>query len=122
MSRAGGGVIGGLCATGDGEGSKFLGASAEGGGIPRVRSGSHSELTSDTLSDPEWRGSGRPVDPPPPHPPQGGPELPVLLPKTLIEAPVPDSGVPRRGVKSDQPPDPIFAPERAGYNCDPGGR
>ena len=45
---------------GDGEGSNVLGAPAEADGIPRVWSGSHIGLTSDTSSDPERRGAGIP--------------------------------------------------------------
>ena len=45
---------------GDGEGSNVLGAPAEADGIPRVWSGSHIGLTSDTSSEPERRGAGIP--------------------------------------------------------------
>ena len=43
-------MIGGLYATGDRGGSNVLGAPAEEGGIPRVRSGSDSRLAPDTSS------------------------------------------------------------------------
>ena len=46
ITRAGGDLGGGLCATGDREGSNVSGAPAEAGGIPRVRSGIHSGLAS----------------------------------------------------------------------------
>ena len=54
----------------------------------------------------EWedRGGGKP----PPHLPQGVPDVPSLLTKTLIEAPVTSSGVLGRGIKPDQPPDSLF--------------
>ena len=41
-------------------------------------------------------------------------DLPSLFPKTLIEDPVPDSGVLGRGVKLDQPSYSLWAPPRAG--------
>ena len=48
-------------------------------------------------------------------------ELPGILPKTLVAAPVPGRGVPGWGVKSDQPLDSLLTPPRVGYNCDSGG-
>ena len=110
--------------TDDRGGSNVLGVPAEAGGMPRVCGGSHSGIASDTFSDPMRHGSGRPgwgTSPPHTHTPQGGPDLPGLLPKTLIEAPLPGSRVPGRGIKLDQPQDSLCAPPRAGYNCDPGG-
>ena len=41
----------------------------------------------------------------PPHSPKGGPNLIGLLPKTLVAAPVPGSGVPGWGIESDQTQD-----------------
>ena len=67
------------------------------------------------------RGDRDRATPPPPHP-QGGPEVHGLFTKTLIEAPVPGSGVTGWGVNPDQPPDSLCAPPRAGYNYDLGGR
>ena len=83
---------------------------------------SHSGIASDTSSYPARCGAGRPGGGNPPPTPQGGQYLPGLFTKTLIKAPVPGSGVPGRVVKSDQPLDSLFAPPRAGYNCDPGRR
>ena len=69
--------------------------------MPRFWSGSDSGLDPDTLSDPVWRGSGRPGwgTPHPPLAPQGVPDLPGILPKTLIKAPVPGIWVPEWFVK-----------------------
>ena len=55
-------------------------------------------------------------------PPQGGPNLPGIFPKTSVVAPVTGGGVPGRGLKPDQPPGSLFAPPHAGHNSDPGGR
>ena len=89
-------VGGGLCVTGEGGGSNFLGAPLEAGGMPRVRSGSSSGIAADTLSEPAWIEAGIPggVTPLPPPTLQGGPDLPGLLPKTLFGALVLGSGVP----------------------------
>ena len=59
--------------------------------------------------------------PPPPSPSQGGPYLPVLLPKTTVTATVPGRGVPGWGVKPFQTPGSLCALSCAGHNCDPGG-
>ena len=53
----------------DGEGSKVLVAPTEAGGMPRVRSGSHSGLASDTLLETVLHGAGRPGGETPPPPP-----------------------------------------------------
>ena len=59
---------------------------------------------------------------PPPPTPQGGPDLPGILTKTLVAVPVPGSRVPGWGVESDQPQDSLFTPLCGVHNCDPGGR
>ena len=56
-----------------------------------------------------------------PPPPQGGPNLPVLLPKTFVASPMPGRGVPGRGLKSYQPLGSLCASPRARHNSDPGG-
>ena len=84
MPRAGGGVGGGLCVTGDREGSNVSGAPAEAGGIPRVRIGSHIGIASDTLSELEHRGVGRPGGGHTPTPPRREAHTyPVSFPKHL---------------------------------------
>ena len=53
--------------------------------------------------------------------PRGGPDLPGILTKISVADPVPGRGVPVWGVKSDQPPDSLCTPPRAGKCFDPGG-
>ena len=98
MPRARWYVGGGLCEIDDGEGSNVSGDPVEAGGIPIVRGGSSSSLADDTSLYPSRCGSGGLGDPPPPPTPpipQGGPDLPGHLPKTIVAAPVPGSRVPR---------------------------
>ena len=103
-----------MYATDDGEGSNILGAPAEAGGMPRVRSVSISGIAADTLSDPAWNGTVGTGEGTLPLPPQGGPDLPGILLKTLVAALVPGGGVPEWGVESYQPPDSPCTPPRAG--------
>ena len=85
-----------------------------------MQSGSDSGFASETSSKPAWRGAGRPGGGG--GTPQGGPDLPGILTKKLIEAPVPGSGVPGWDTKSDQLSDSRCAPPHSWYNCGTGRR
>ena len=50
--------------------------------------------------------------------PWGGPDLPGLFTEMPVVYPVTVRGMPGEGVKSDQHTDSIYAPPRAGKNCD----
>ena len=98
-----------------GKGPKLLGAPAEAGGMPRVQSGISIRIPPETASETERRGaggSGGGGTPSPPSTPQGGPDLPSILLKTLAAAPMPRSGIPGWSIKSDQPPDSLYTPPR----------
>ena len=88
-----------------------------------VQGGSGRGLPSEAPSDPERRGMGGiGKDPPPPHTPHGGPQLPVFLHKDTGHNLVPGGGVLGVGDGPDQPMGIFCAPSRAGYICDIGGR
>ena len=69
----------------DGDRANLLGATAEEGGLPRVRSGGHGGVATDALSDPARHGQGGLGGGTPTAPPGGDQTYRVSFPKRLLQ-------------------------------------